>query len=104
MKQEMDAGIPAERIVLGGFSQGGAMALFTGLGGEPAIGGVVGLSCWLPLVDKFVQSLPADQVKANTPVFLGHGDADPVVRPELGAMSAEKLKALGFTVTRKIYP
>ncbi|KAF6829394.1 phospholipase/Carboxylesterase [Colletotrichum musicola] len=104
MKKEVDAGIPASRIVLGGFSQGGAMALFTGLGGELPLAGVVGLSCWLPVVERFLQGMPADKNKADTPVFLGHGDKDPVVRAELGLMSAEKLTELGFTVTRKIYP
>lgn len=50
---EVDAGIPAERIVLGGFSQGAAMSLLTGLSTERKLGGVVVLSGWLPLKNKF---------------------------------------------------
>ena len=50
---EVDSGIPAERVVLGGFSQGGAMSLLTGLTTERKLGGVVVLSGWLPLKDKF---------------------------------------------------
>ena len=50
---EVDAGIPADRIVLGGFSQGGAMSLLTGCSGERRLGGVVVMSGWLPLREKF---------------------------------------------------
>lgn len=50
---EIDAGIPANRVVLGGFSQGGAMSLLTGLTTERKLGGLVVLSGWLPLATKF---------------------------------------------------
>ena len=50
---EVDAGIPADRIVIGGFSQGGAMSLLTGLTTERKLGGVVVMSAWLPLKAKF---------------------------------------------------
>lgn len=50
---EVDAGIPAERIVIGGFSQGGAMSLLTGLTTERRLGGVAVMSGWLPLKNKF---------------------------------------------------
>lgn len=46
---EVDGGIPADRIVLGGFSQGGAMSLLVGLTSERKLGGVVVLSAWLPI-------------------------------------------------------
>ncbi|KAK2038214.1 phospholipase/Carboxylesterase [Colletotrichum somersetense] len=103
VQAEVDAGIPADRIVLGGFSQGGAMAIFTGLTGPHRIAGIVGLSCWLLLSDKFAGLVPADKPNQDTPVFLGHGDVDPLVRPELGALSAEVLKKLGYKITRKLY-
>ncbi|KAL0937474.1 acyl-protein thioesterase 1 [Colletotrichum truncatum] len=104
VQAEVDAGIPSERVVLGGFSQGGAMAIFSGLTGKHKIGGIVGLSCWLLLSNKFASIVPEDKPNQDTPVWLGHGDADPLVRPELGALSAEALKALGYKVTRTLYP
>ncbi|KDN68305.1 putative phospholipase/Carboxylesterase [Colletotrichum sublineola] len=104
IQAEVDAGIPADRIVLGGFSQGGAMSIFTGLTGPHRIAGIVGLSCWLPLSNKVAGLVPADKPNQDTPIFLGHGDVDPLVRPELGALSAEALTKLGYKVTRKIYP
>jgi lysophospholipase-1 len=53
ISSEVDSGINAERIVLGGFSQGGAMSLLTGLTSERKLGGVAVLSGWLPLSHKF---------------------------------------------------
>jgi lysophospholipase II len=49
INNEINAGIPAERIILGGFSQGGALALYSALTYPKRLGGVIGLSCWLPL-------------------------------------------------------
>ncbi|KAK1656194.1 phospholipase/Carboxylesterase [Colletotrichum phormii] len=104
VQAEVDAGIPAERVVLGGFSQGGAMAIFSGLTGKHRIGGIVGLSCWLLLSNKFAGLVPAEKANQETPVWLGHGDADPLVRPELGALSMDALKGLGYKVSRTLYP
>ncbi|TDZ21369.1 Acyl-protein thioesterase 1 [Colletotrichum orbiculare MAFF 240422] len=104
VQAEVDAGIPAERIVLGGFSQGGAMAIFSGLTGKHRIGGIVGLSCWLLLSNKFAGIVPEDKANQDTPVWMGHGDADPLVRPELGALSMEALRKLGYKVSRTLYP
>ncbi|KAJ0158763.1 Acyl-protein thioesterase 1 [Colletotrichum tanaceti] len=104
VQAEVDAGIPADRIVLGGFSQGGAMAIFSGLTGPHRVAGIVGLSCWLLLSEKFAAIVPSGSPNQDTPVWLGHGDADPLVRPELGALSAEALKKLGFKVSRTLYP
>lgn len=50
---EVESGIPASRIVLGGFSQGGAMSLLTGLTSERRLAGISVLSGWLPLREKF---------------------------------------------------
>ncbi|KAG7058581.1 acyl-protein thioesterase 1 [Colletotrichum scovillei] len=104
VQAEVDAGIPAERVVLGGFSQGGAMAIFSGLTGKHRIGGIVGLSCWLLLSNKFAGLVPEEKANQETPVWLGHGDADPLVRPELGALSMDALKGLGYKVSRTLYP
>ncbi|KAH0435655.1 hypothetical protein CcaCcLH18_04764 [Colletotrichum camelliae] len=104
VQAEVDAGIPADRIVLGGFSQGGAMAIFSGLTGTHKVAGIVGLSCWLLLSERFASLVPADKPNQATPIFMGHGDADPLVRPELGALSMEALKKLGYDVSRTLYP
>ncbi|KAH9227468.1 hypothetical protein K456DRAFT_1754089 [Colletotrichum gloeosporioides 23] len=104
VQAEVDAGIPADRIVLGGFSQGGAMAIFSGLTGTHKVAGIVGLSCWLLLSERFASLVPADKPNQATPIFMGHGDADPLVRPELAALSMEALKKLGYDVSRTLYP
>ena len=99
---EIEGGIPAERIVLGGFSQGGATALFTGLRYPERLAGIVGLSCYLPLA----ATLPDELSDANrsTPVFQGHGQADPVVPEWIGRASHEQLVAAGCAATWHSYP
>lgn len=70
IQQEIDAGIPAERIVLGGFSQGGAMAIYTGLMAKIKLAGIVSLSGWLVLSKTFRELHSAGPKKNdNTPVF-----------------------------------
>ncbi|KAJ8087022.1 hypothetical protein PM082_005847 [Marasmius tenuissimus] len=95
---EIALGLPANRIVLGGFSQGAAMSLLTGLTSEkPQLAGVVVLSGWLPLRQKFKETVSS--YAKSTPVFWGHGTADPLVKLELANESIEALKSLGFTIT-----
>ena len=103
---EVDAGISPRRIILGGFSQGGAMSLLTGLTSERKLAGIAALSAWLPLRKKFksvsiIQChtsclvLTAPQMMsqhANTiPIFWGHGDSDPLVDISLCQASADHL-------------
>ncbi|KAI0967826.1 Phospholipase/carboxylesterase/thioesterase [Xylaria arbuscula] len=104
IQAEIDAGIPANRIVLGGFSQGGAMALLTSLTAKVKLAGVVGLSCWLPLDSKFPSLVQESDLNHETPIFLAHGTADHVVPTPLGQMSYELLKKQNFPVTIKTYP
>src|ERR1700761_7510084 len=82
---EIDAGIPSNRIILGGFSQGGAMSLFTGVTTPHKLGGIFGLSCYLVLGDK-IKDFVKESSDANkdTPIFMGHGDADDLVRYSWG--------------------
>ncbi|KAG8799443.1 hypothetical protein FRC16_005099 [Serendipita sp. 398] len=90
-----EAGIPANRIVVGGFSQGAALSLLTGLTSERRLGGIIGLSGWLPLSGK-MKSMMTDSAR-NLPIFLGHGTSDPVVRYQYGQQSFNHLKnALKF--------
>ncbi|KAF5276458.1 hypothetical protein FQA39_LY06527 [Lamprigera yunnana] len=88
---EVKNGIPPNRILIGGFSQGGALALYSALTYPERLAGVVSLSCWLPLRKHFpgVQKCPDD-----LPVLQCHGDCDPVVPYKWGQMTASVLKNL----------
>lgn len=92
----MDKGIKASRIILGGFSQGGAMSVFTGLTSEEKLGGVFGLSSYLLLGDRIQNFLPEEWVNKKTPFFLGHGEDDDIVQFSYGQKSADKLKEMGL--------
>ncbi|KAI7865202.1 Phospholipase/carboxylesterase/thioesterase [Mucor mucedo] len=102
ISKEVDNGIPANRIIVGGFSQGCVLSLLTGLTSEYKLAGIVGCSGSLGLSSKF----PAMASDANrkTPILMCHGDEDPVVKPIYGQESAEKLQSMGYNVTRKTYP
>ncbi|KAI1176446.1 phospholipase/Carboxylesterase [Nemania sp. FL0916] len=104
IQSEIDAGIPANRIVVGGFSQGGASALLSGLTAKVKLGGVVGLSCWLPLDSKFASLVQESDLNHETPIFMAHGSADHVVPTGFGQLSFEVLKKQNFSVTMKMYP
>lgn len=96
LEREKQRGMPAARIVLAGFSQGCAMALMTGLRHKERLAGIVGMSGYLPLAP----STGAERSDANalTPIFMGHGQQDPVVVIERGAASRDALRALGYEV------
>ena len=104
VKAEIDAGIPSERIVLGGFSQGAAMSLFSALTGPVKLAGVVGLSSWVPLDSKLSEFLQESDFNKQTPILMCHGTNDVVVPTELGKLSYDLLKSSGFDVTFKLYP
>ena len=69
IEAELEAGISSDRIVLAGFSQGGALSLYTALTTRHRLAGVVGLSCWLPLHTHFSSVDPASVVNKDTPVL-----------------------------------
>lgn len=101
--EEIKAGIPTERIVLGGFSQGGAMSLLSGVTCQTRLGGIFGLSCYLLLKDKLQGMVPPENANLKTPIFMGHGDADPLVKYQWGQATAQKLKDWGYEVDFKTY-
>ncbi len=103
ISDEMKEGIPTERIVLGGFSQGGAMSLMAGVTCPTKLGGIFGLSCYLLLAGKLKELVPEGTPNAKTPIFMGHGDADPLVKVQWGQSTAEKLKSWGYEVDFKTY-
>ncbi|RSM06857.1 Acyl-protein thioesterase 1 [Fusarium oligoseptatum] len=104
IQEEIDAGIPSERIVLGGFSQGGAMSLLAGLTCKNKLGGIIGLSSWLLLSQSFAGIVSPTDANRQTPVKMFHGDADPIVNVHRGKLSVDLLKELGYDVTWKTYP
>ncbi|KAF2753458.1 acyl-protein thioesterase 1 [Pseudovirgaria hyperparasitica] len=104
IEEEEKKGIPSHRVVLGGFSQGGAMSLFSGMTYPKKLGGIAGLSCYLLLQDKFRDLVPAENPNKETPILMEHGDADQVVFYKWGKLTSEKLKEWGWTVDFKTYP
>jgi predicted esterase len=101
--QEVSKGIPANRIVVGGFSQGGAMSILSGVTYKEQLGGIFGLSCYLLLQKKIKDMIPANNPNQNTPIFMGHGDADQVVAHKWGKKTAEELEKYGYKVDFRTY-
>ncbi len=101
IRRENSRGIATERIVLAGFSQGGAIALFAGTRHTARLAGIIGLSCY-PLL---AETLAAERAAANlaTPIFLGHGLEDQVVAPALGEYGRALLAAAGYPVEWHAY-
>lgn len=102
IQQELDRGIASQRILIAGFSQGGAIALQTALRCSKPLGGVIALSTWLPLRE----SLEAERqaVNEDIPVFMAHGDFDPMVPFAGGDISQKFLKEAGYSVQWHRYP
>ncbi|MDQ7003556.1 MAG: carboxylesterase [Ghiorsea sp.] len=100
--QENAKGIPNERIILVGFSQGGAMTLYTGLTVDKPLAGLVALSCYLPLHTTIAGELNPET--KTTPIFMAHGTEDPVVLFEYGKESKDLLQNLGYQVRWFEYP
>ena len=94
--REEERGIPPSRIVLAGFSQGGAIVLHTGLRFPQRLAGVLALSTYLPLKGSF--SADASPANADLPVFMAHGSRDPVVPLPLAAASRDFLLRSGYPV------
>jgi phospholipase/carboxylesterase len=102
IEREAARGVPAERVVLAGFSQGGAIALHAGLREQRALAGILALSTYLPLAD----TLAAERSAANAavPIFMAHGTADGVVPLALGEASRRRLEGLAYAVGWHEYP
>lgn len=99
---EKARGIPSNRILLAGFSQGCAMTLQTGLRHSEPLGGLLCLSGYLTLADKVAEERnPANQ---STPIFMAHGLGDPVIPMQRARDSKEILQQLGYQVEWHEYP
>jgi phospholipase/carboxylesterase len=100
--RERARGIAAARIVVAGFSQGGAVALYTALRHAERLAAVIGLSTYL--IDPPSLPLQASAANRDVPLFIAHGTQDPVVRFEWGEASRDALKAAGYRVEWHRYP
>ncbi|HZH44840.1 MAG TPA: alpha/beta hydrolase [Lysobacter sp.] len=100
--REHERGVPAERIVLAGFSQGGAITLAAGLRRATPLAGLVALSTYLPSPQQALAGATA--AAKRQPVFLAHGSYDPVVPFQAGLQSAGVLRQLGIEVEWHAYP
>lgn len=96
MARENARGIADGRIVLAGFSQGGAIALHTGLRHPRRLAGILALSTYLPLADSFVAE--ADAANQDVPIFMAHGHGDTVIPYDFALRSCELLQATGYAV------
>jgi phospholipase/carboxylesterase len=102
LEREQSRGIDARRIVLAGFSQGGAIALQLALRHPQRLAGVMGLSTYL--LDAGRLDLEAAPENRDLPVFIAHGTMDPVVPFSLGESAANALRRMGYPVDWKTYP
>lgn len=96
VEREVARGLTRERIVLAGFSQGGAIALHAGLSGPESVAGIVALSTYLPLARRHRASNV--RPRAGPPVWMAHGRDDPMIPIAFAELSRERLIALGLEV------
>jgi len=100
--REEAGGIPADRILLAGFSQGGAIALHAGLRYPRRLAGILALSTWLPLADTLANEGTA--INRSVPIMMAHGMQDPVVPLGLAERSRDTLRQAGYAVDWYTYP
>jgi phospholipase/carboxylesterase len=100
--RERARGVPPVRIVLAGFSQGGAMALQTGLRHPERLAGVMALSCYLPLAEQLAAE--ASAANRDVPIFMAHGTGDPLIPLARARRGHEILSGLDYGVEWHEYP
>jgi phospholipase/carboxylesterase len=106
IERERSRGIENDRVVIAGFSQGGAIALHTALRHTKKLAGLMALSTWLPLGNAFAAEVANNQ-QAQTrelPVFMAHGTFDPMLPVAMGQQSRAALEAAGYRVEWHEYP
>lgn len=102
VKNELLSGMPAEQIILAGFSQGGAIVLHTGLRYEKKLGGILALSTYLPTLDQLTgKQNPAN---SNIPIMMAHGTMDPMIPIAYGQSTHKRLSELGYRIQWREYP
>lgn len=100
--REIERGMQSDKIILAGFSQGGAIALQTGLRCREALGGIMALSTYLTLDDSLAAE--ATIANANIPILMAHGTQDPLIPLSLAVASRAKMEARGYKVEWREYP
>ncbi len=100
--REKERGIAAKRIILAGFSQGGAVTLQTGLRHAERLGGLMVLSSYLPLASTVAAE--AAPVNRDVPIFMAHGTHDPMINLARASASHEQLAKMGYQVEWHEYP
>ena len=101
IQRETERGISSERIVLAGFSQGGAVVLHTGIRLPQRLAGILALSTYLPLADTL--KAEAHPANADVPIFMAHGTDDPIIPLALGESSADLLTRRGANLEWRTY-
>lgn len=106
IEREHQRGIEYRRIVVAGFSQGGAIALYTALRSERRLAAAMVLSSYLPLAGSFADRVSGDRRPPvrDLPIFMAHGTFDPMLPVELGRSSRKLLEDAGFEVAWHEYP
>ncbi len=102
IRRENQRGIPTNRIILAGFSQGGAIAYTAGLTYLEKLAGIVALSTYIPAPELLVND--STDINRATPIFAAHGGMDPVVPVALGKAAYEQLAAAGYPISWHTYP
>jgi len=102
LERERKRGIAADRIILAGFSQGGAIALQLGLRYPHRLAGLIGLSTYMLFAGELQDNL--HEANRETPVFLAHGTSDPMVPPAMGEAARKQMVALGLPLEWHTYP
>jgi phospholipase/carboxylesterase len=100
VEQQKQKGIPPERIIIAGFSQGGAVAYELGLSYPERFGGVLALSTYFATADTVQRS----EANADVPISVYHGTFDPMVPESLGVRSVETLKEMGYDPSYQTFP
>lgn len=106
LEREHERGIPYEKIVLAGFSQGGAIALHTALRFAKRLAGLMALSTYLPLQNTIAAEVVnnAAAQSRDLPIFIAHGTLDPMLPLALGQHTLEVLRAAGYNAQWHDYP
>jgi phospholipase/carboxylesterase len=96
IEREESFGVRSDRIILAGFSQGGAMSLYTGLRYPKKLGGMIALSTYLPILDSLEKERTL--INQDIPIYMAHGMFDPIVPFAMGQNSKEYLQNLGYKI------
>ena len=102
IEEELAKGVPSSRILLAGFSQGGAIALHTGIRYAQSLAGILALSTYLPLQESAAGEI--SEANRNIPIFLAHGSQDPVIPLALSEHTRQFLASMGYKVQCHTYP